>query len=85
MTADKPQGAKAPNTFENGLARLEDLVNQLENDELSLDDSLKAFEEGMGLVKKLTGQLNEANRKIEILVGERNGQPVAADFNRLEE
>jgi exodeoxyribonuclease VII small subunit len=52
------------------VSRLEDVVKRLEAGELSLEDSLKAFEEGIGLVKRGESLLNAAEKKIEQLLEE---------------
>ena len=54
--------------FEASLERLEGIVQKLEEGDLPLEDSLKAFEEGMALVKACEKRLNEAQRKVEILM-----------------
>lgn len=54
--------------FETTLEKLEELVQKLEEGDLPLEDSLKAFEEGMSLVKACEKRLNEAQKKIEILM-----------------
>jgi len=51
-------------SFEEQLKRLEEIVAILENDETSLDDMLKVYEEGMLLTKKLREYLNTAEMKI---------------------
>ena len=56
--------------FENALAKLENLVEELEGEEVSLEDSLKKFEEGINLVRFCTKKLEEVEKKIEILVKE---------------
>ena len=53
--------------FEDALGRLEKIVDTLEAGNLSLDDSLKAFEEGVGLARRCARYLDEAERKIETL------------------
>lgn len=58
--------ASAP-SFDDGLDRLEALVQQLEAGSLSLEDALSKFEEGVGLCKTLQEQLNEAQRRVEVL------------------
>jgi exodeoxyribonuclease VII small subunit len=50
--------------------RLEDVVHKLEAGELSLEDSLKAFEEGIGLVRRGERLLNEAEKRIEQLLAD---------------
>ncbi|MDI6785940.1 MAG: exodeoxyribonuclease VII small subunit [bacterium] len=53
--------------FENALSRLEKIVNCFEGEELSLEESLKLFEEGIKLSKHCQDKLDEASKKIEIL------------------
>lgn len=55
--------------FEEALGRLETLVQTLERGDLSLDESLKAFEEGVKLSKNCLKLLDEAERRVEVLVG----------------
>ena len=54
--------------FEEAMLSLEDIVRQLESGALSLDDSLKAFEEGIELVKLCNGKLDAAEQKVKILI-----------------
>lgn len=63
-TASMPKTDK----FEVSLEKLEKIVEKLESGELSLEDSLKQFEEGMRLSKFCEERLNEAKKKIEILM-----------------
>lgn len=67
-------------SFEILLQKLEGIVEKLEQGDFPLEDSLKAFEEGMDLVKKCEARLNEAQKKIEILVKDRNGRKEAREF-----
>ena len=60
--------------FEKALSRLETIVTELETGELSLDDSLKIFEEGVKLSKTCLKMLDEAERKVEILVQDKDGR-----------
>lgn len=60
--------------FEKALERLESIVNQLERGELSLDESLKIFEEGVKLSKTCLKMLDDAERKVEILVKDKDGR-----------
>ena len=59
--------------FEAALEDLEQVVERLECGELSLEDSLAAFEKGVGLVKYCNQKLNEVERKIELLVKDKDG------------
>lgn len=54
-------------SFDDGLDRLEALVQQLEAGSLSLEDALSKFEEGVGLCKILQEQLAGAQRRVEVL------------------
>ncbi len=54
--------------FEDALKRLEEVVAQMERGDMSLDGSLKAFEEGIKLSRFLTAKLEEAEGKVEILL-----------------
>jgi exodeoxyribonuclease VII small subunit len=55
--------------FEPSLKRLEEIVGLLEGGELSLEESLALFEEGVGLSRKCLDVLTGAERKVEQLVG----------------
>ena len=68
--------------FEKKLTRLEEIVQKMESGEISLDDSLKLFEEGVKLSRECNKELNEAEQKVQKLVGvDANGEPVMEDFN----
>ena len=60
-------------TFEEAVARLEQIVRAMEEGKLSLDDSLKAFEEGIALVRFCNGRLDAAEQRIRILVSGEDG------------
>ena len=60
--------------FEDALKKLEKIVGDLENGELSLDDSLKKYEEGVKLAQILNKKLESAKKKIETLVKKSDGQ-----------
>jgi exodeoxyribonuclease VII small subunit len=60
--------------FEDGLAELEATVTRLESGELTLEDSLAAFERGVGLVKTLNERLGAVEQRIEILSRDGNGK-----------
>lgn len=59
--------------FEDGLAELEATVTKLESGELTLEDSLAAFERGVGLVKVLNERLGAVEQRIEILTRDGSG------------
>ena len=56
--------------FESALKNLEQLVSSMENGELSLEDSLKAFEKGIKLTRECQTALKEAEQKVQILINE---------------
>jgi exodeoxyribonuclease VII small subunit len=64
MTNDDDE---TPLRFEDGMAQLEELVTQLEAGDLALEEALRAFESGVGLVRVLNEQLTEAEQRVEIL------------------
>ena len=72
-------GASAP-TFEEALARLETIVRELEEADLPLERSLTVFEEGVRLSRLLHERLNEAERKVEILMKNEDGEKVPVPF-----
>jgi exodeoxyribonuclease VII small subunit len=59
--------------FEEALAQLEAIVDRLEAGTLSLEESLAAFEQGIGLVRQLTTTLDSVERKVEVLLRENGG------------
>ena len=59
--------------FEDALQRLELIVDQLEAGNLALEESLKVFEEGVGLARRCAKYLDEAEKRIEILTRDQNG------------
>jgi exodeoxyribonuclease VII small subunit len=73
-------------TFEKALAELEQIVAKLEKEGTSLNDSLALFEKGVKLARFLRGELEKAERKIEILLKDEKGGMRTEDFDadRLE-
>ena len=61
-------------SFELALEDLEQMVEQLESGDLSLEDSLAAFEKGVALVKYCNQKLSEVEKKIELLVRDKDGK-----------
>ena len=59
--------------FEEALRELEGLVEKLETGDLSLDEALGAFEEGVGLVRHLGEKLTEVEKRIEVLTRDPSG------------
>jgi exodeoxyribonuclease VII small subunit len=67
--------------FEQAMARLEAIVGELEKGELPLDESLRIFEEGIRLSKNCLKVLEEAERKVEVLVQDKNGKKQLRAFS----
>lgn len=63
--------------FEDAIKKLEDIAKELENGELGLDESVEKFEEGMKLSKVCTKMLNEAEKKINLLI--ENGEDIVEE------
>lgn len=61
-------------SFEESCLRLEEIIARLEDEKLSLDESVKLYEEGMKLVTKCNKELMDAERKIKILTRGEDGQ-----------
>ena len=60
--------------LEQAMARLEAIVGELEKGDLPLDESLRIFEEGIRLSKSCLKILEDAERKVEVLVQDKNGK-----------
>ena len=67
-------------SFENAVARLEEILRDLESGEADLAESLKLYEEGIGLVRACTKQLEQAEQSVKILQAGEDGTAVLADF-----
>ena len=75
----------AKEKFEDALNRLEKIVSKLEEGDIPLEESLKFFEEGIRLSRFCNQKLDEAERKVEILLKDKNGvlkpQPFDSSIN----
>jgi exodeoxyribonuclease VII small subunit len=72
-------------SFEKALKELEETVEKLENGELSLDESLTLFEKGVQLTKFLRKELEKAEKKIDILLKDKEGKVKTEPFELTEE
>ncbi len=70
----------AQKSFENALERLEQITRELESGELSLDASLKKFDEGVKLAEFCNSKLDEAQKKVDLLV-KKDGAVTAVPFD----
>jgi exodeoxyribonuclease VII small subunit len=68
-------------SFEQSLKKLETIVEQLEKGDLTLEDSLKLFEQGVGLSAACKQELDAAEGKVQILVKQRDGSSKAEPFS----
>ena len=60
--------------FESAMEEIEQVVEQIESGELSLEESLAAYEKGVGLVKFCYQKLNEVEKRIEFLIKDKEGK-----------
>jgi exodeoxyribonuclease VII small subunit len=81
----KKREAVEGQTFESSLAALEKIVRELERGDLPLEESLKLFEQGVRLSRECQERLNQAERRIELLLRDTEGRPVLAPFDEDEE
>jgi exodeoxyribonuclease VII small subunit len=72
-------------SYEQALARLEQIIRAMENDKIPLAESLALYEEGVVIVRRLSAELDDAERKIKILQQNAQGEIVAVDFVTDEE
>lgn len=72
--SENPAGS-TPADFEGAMTELERIVEELEGNQLSLDQSLSHYERGMALAAQLTKTLDQAEKRIEKLVEGENGEP----------
>ena len=68
-------------TFEQNMARLEQIVRTLERGDAPLEESLKLFEEGTGLVRACGQLLDQAELQVKKVMVGPNGAPVEGEFN----
>ncbi len=78
MTKEK----KEELSFEKGFARLEQILEKMGSNTISLDESLALYEEADSLIKICNKKLNDAEKKVEILIKNRNGELTLGDTER---
>ena len=77
--------AKKKEKFEEALQKLEAIVTQMEEGDLPLEETLKAFEEGVKLARFCTSKLDEAERKVEKLMQDQAGKLQTVSFSEGED
>jgi exodeoxyribonuclease VII small subunit len=68
------KGKKVDQTFEAALKRLEEVLEALEHGELPLEEAMKAFEEGVQLVRFCHQKLDEVEKRVELLLKDESGR-----------
>ncbi len=68
-------------SFEQNLARLQSLVDQMEASELPLEDLIRFYEEGIQLVKVCSEKLDSAEKRIQLISRKASGELVTEDFS----
>lgn len=66
----------AKEKFEDALEKLEDIVKKMEAGDLPLEEALKSFEEGVKLIRFCQAKLDEAQRRVEMLLGKEDALQV---------
>lgn len=72
--------AKKKESFENSLGELEKIVRRLEDGDLSLEESLELFEKGVKLSRECRERLTQAERRIEVLSEDPDGNPILEEI-----
>jgi len=75
---------KKEKTFEEALRELEEIVNRLEGGDLPLEEALQLFEEGVRLSRSCHTKLDEAQRRVEIVLKDESGKVTAHPFEGTE-
>ena len=70
----------AKDSFEKDLKRLEDIVAKMEEADIPLDESMKLFEEGVKLSRLCSEKLDKAEKKVEIITADKNGNITTRPF-----
>lgn len=73
--------SEQPVAFEQAIERLEQVVDELEGGELTLEQSLSRYEEGVKLSRQLTRTLESAEKRIEKLMAGEGGEPTTAPLD----
>ena len=73
----------AKKTFEQSLKQLEQIVQELESGDLPLEKAMKKFEEGIQLSQACTEMLDKTEKKISLLLKDRDGKPIESPFKSV--
>lgn len=80
MATKSPASKHSEETFENAMARLEHIVEQMESEKLPLEELLSRYEEGVKLIKACEEKLTAAEKRIEIISRDSSGEPQIEEF-----
>ncbi|MTI14491.1 exodeoxyribonuclease VII small subunit [Sansalvadorimonas verongulae] len=83
MASNTPEADKQGFAFETSLRELEQTVRELESGDLPLEQSLKAFEKGIGLTRECQKALEDAEQKVRILL-EKDGKLETQPFDQTD-
>ncbi len=72
-------------SFENSMSELREIVDKLQSGNLPLEDSIKLFQQGTKLIAYSHKKLDEIQKKVKILIEEKDGELLTEDFNSDEE
>ena len=67
-------------SFEQNMARLEQIVRAMERGDVALEESLKLFQEGTELVRSCNKLLDEAQLQVKMIMTAQDGSPIEEDF-----
>ncbi len=82
---DSASRAEVSPSYEDAVSELEAIVARLEHGDLSLDESMRLFERGVGLMRAASARLDEAERRIDQLTLDEAGRPVLRPMAGLQE
>ncbi len=82
--ADQPEEAQVF-PFEDSLKQLEDLVERLESGEISLEESLQDFEQGVALVRTLRERLDQAQQRVDKIVEQEGGETTTQSMDLMDD
>ena len=71
-------------SFEENMQRLEQIVRAMEQGDVPLEESLKLFQEGTGLVERCGKLLDEAEMEIKKVISGANGEPLEVEFTNAD-
>ncbi|MDC0362378.1 exodeoxyribonuclease VII small subunit [Halioglobus sp.] len=80
MAKKKNENREPASSFADSTSQLEDIIEVLENEETSLEDAMKAFENGIRITREVQKMLQQAEQKVALLL-EDDGELIVEDFD----